>query len=81
MRDSYVFYADRLTGEYKDAFAGVETYALSISIDEETQNEKLDELLDMFLSAQEAGTPLEKIIGNNMDRFCKNYFFRYQYKK
>lgn len=73
MRDSYALYSDQLKGEYKDAFAQVETYVNTQNVDEDTVEAHMGELLDTFLIAQEEGKPLEKIVGDDMESFCKNF--------
>ena len=73
MKDSYLFYKDKLQGEYKNAFEQVEMYVNSESIDELTREDRLGSLLDMLLSAQEAGRPVEKVVGRNIEEFCKMF--------
>ena len=36
--------------------------------------EKIMNLYDLLLQAQEENKPVEKIIGNNLEAFCKEYF-------
>ena len=73
MRDSYALYSDQLKGEYKDAFAKVETYVNTQNVDEDTVEAHMGELLDTFLIAQEEGKPVEKIVGDDIESFCKNF--------
>lgn len=73
MKDSYVFYKEKLSGEYKAVFEQVELYVLSQNVDEFTCEERLGGLLDIFLSAEAAGKPVEKITGSNLERFCKTF--------
>lgn len=73
MKDSYLFYKDKLQGEYKTAFDQVEIYVNAQSIDELTCEDRLGSLLDMLLSAQEAGRPVQKVVGSNMEQFCKSF--------
>lgn len=74
MRDYYTFYVEKLTGEYREAFRGVEAYAVGLSADDDTMEEKMNELLDLFLNAQEEGKPVQKLVGKNMEHFCDTYF-------
>jgi DNA-binding ferritin-like protein (Dps family) len=69
MKDSYFFYKDKLQGEYKTAFDQVEIYVNAQNIDELTCEDRLGSLLDMLLSAQEAGRPVQKVVGSNMEQF------------
>ncbi len=73
MKDSYLFYKDQLQGKYKDVFDQVELYVNSENIDALTCEDRLGSLLDILLSAQEAGKPVEKVVGNNIEKFCKTF--------
>jgi DNA-binding ferritin-like protein (Dps family) len=64
---------DQLQGEYREAFWTINTYMEAKRIDEDALQERMGELLDVFLSAQEAGRPVTKIVGNDIERFCKNF--------
>lgn len=71
MKDSYMLYTDKLHGEYRVVFDQIDTYVGTLFIDEYTREEHMNELLDMFLSAQESGKPVKKIVGSNVEKFCK----------
>ena len=73
MKDSYVFYKDKLNAEYKPVFEQVEMYVSMQNIDEATHEERLGDLLDIFLSSQNAGKPVQKIVGSNIEYFCKTF--------
>lgn len=73
MRDSYMLYTDKLEGEYKDVFQQVEAYVTAERIDEDTQEEYMGQLLDAFLAAQQEGKPVEKLVGKDVERFCKSF--------
>lgn len=73
MKDSYLFYKDKLQGEYKTVFDQVEIYVTAQNIDELTCEDRLGSLLDMLLSAQEAGRPVQKVVGSNLEQFCKSF--------
>lgn len=73
MRDSYMFYTDQLNAEYRGVFDQVEMYVSTENIDEITREEQLSELLDIFLSAQEAGKPVQSIVGHDIEKFCKTF--------
>ena len=73
MKDSYVFYKDRLRGEYLSSFEQVEMYVLTQSFDEAAYEERLSQLLDVFLTAQESGRPVEKITGGDIRQFCRTF--------
>ena len=73
MKDSYVFYKDKLNEEYRTVFDQIEMYVISQNIDENTVEDRLGELLDIFLSAGESGKDVHKITGNDLEHFCKTF--------
>ncbi len=73
MKESYVFYKDRLSGSYLSVFEQIEMYVLTQSFDEAAREERLSELLDIFLTAKEDGRPVEKIVGNDIPQFCRTF--------
>lgn len=73
MKDSYIFYTDKLDEEYRAVFEQIELYVQSQNIDDHTKEERLGELLDIFLSAAKAGKAVQKITGNNLEQFCKTF--------
>lgn len=73
MRDSYTLYENKLEGEYKEAFKQIDTYFGTEKVDEDTREEYMGELLDVFLLAQEERRPVERITGKNIESFCKSF--------
>lgn len=71
---TYLIEKDNLKGEYKDIFEKVEAYSMLKNLDLETDEEMMMNLLDMLLTAQVEGKPVEKIVGNDIELFCKEYF-------
>ena len=80
MRDSYMLYMDKLEGEYMDAFKQIDHYVSAERIDEDTQEEYMGALLDVFLLAQQEGKPVSKIVGTDMERFCKSFCEDFSWK-
>lgn len=84
MRNSYVLYKDKLEGTYLETFDKIELYCMTKSMDMDIQEELLMELLDIFITAQKQGKPVDRIVGNNVETFCKNFCsgigFKYQLK-
>ncbi|MBQ9607893.1 MAG: hypothetical protein IJV15_00440 [Lachnospiraceae bacterium] len=80
MNLGYIAYEDKLNKEYREAFDIVEAYGSANNIDAEVGGEWLMELLDSMLEAQEAGEPVEKIVGTDIDRFCMDFYSRYTLK-
>lgn len=74
MRDSYSYYVEKLTGEYKALFLDVETYGMALAMDELLFEEKMSELFDIFMSAQEEERELHSVIGEDVGAFCDNFF-------
>lgn len=73
MKDSYVFYTDKLRGEYKDVFEQVETYVNSLAVNEDAREERLGDFLDLLLSAQEEDRSVESVTGGDIGRFCESF--------
>ncbi len=81
MFDSYVLYTKKLEGEYKEAFRQIEAYVNANSIDEQSKEDMMSNLLDTFLTAQKDGRPVEKITGKSMEKFCKTFCSGYGIKE
>ena len=81
MRDSYVFYTDQLEGVYRDTFDQIDMYTGTMNLDELTKEEQMGQLLDMFLTAQKAGKPIEKIVGHDLQAFCKAFCADFGWKQ
>lgn len=73
MRDSYGLYVEKLQGEYKETFEQIMTYMATQNNDKNSEESQMGELLDTFLQAQEEGKPVSKIVGNDLEAFCKNF--------
>ena len=64
----------QFTGEYRAAFDNAYKYILTHSFPKEYTEEKMAELYDLLLTAQEEGKPAEKIVGADPAAFCKEFF-------
>lgn len=73
MKESYYQYRVNLNEIYRPVFDQVETYVFAQNIDVKTREDRMGELLDIFLNAQAEGKPVNSIVGNDIDRFCKNF--------
>ena len=80
MRESYVFYMDQLRGSYLDTFTAIRQYCLITSEHESDLEERLSALLDEFLQAQAQNVPVERIVGNDLHRFCENLWMDLDWK-
>ena len=77
---NYIYLMDQLEGEYKKAFDKIYIYTGVRNMEGETEQEMMMNLLDMMLTAQHEGKPVEKIIGSDIEKFCQAYFEGYDYK-
>lgn len=66
--------ATQLSGKYKEAFEYADVYSTTVSASEEMKDEKIMELYDLLMEAESVGNPVEKIIGDDIEVFCKNFF-------
>lgn len=67
----------QFTGAYREAFDGAHKYILTQSFPAAYSDEKMAELYDLLLTAQEEGKPAENIVGEDITAFCKEYFSDY----
>lgn len=70
----YYYLKEKLTGDYRQAYERAEMYAMTKWMSEETVNDRMMHLLDTLITAQQEGTPVEKITGKDFEEFCKAYF-------
>ncbi len=80
MRDSYVFYKDRLNDRFLSVFEKIELFILSCDMDKVTVESKLSELLDTFISAQEDGRTPETLVGEDVKAFCRMFISECSWK-
>lgn len=80
MKDSYVWHKDRLKGEYKKAFEKIELFGQTGIMDSLTYEDRMMDLVDLFVTAQERNKPVRKIIGTDVEEFCGEYFGEYTWK-
>ncbi len=66
-----------LTGEYKDTFSRVRGYGAFKDISSDEMNERLEELYDILYTAQNQKKDVKKIVGNDLEKFCKDFFGDY----
>lgn len=66
--------ATQLSGKYKEAFEYADVYSTTVKATEETNDERMMEFYDLLMEAEQAGEPVEKIIGRDIEVFCKNFF-------
>lgn len=59
---------------YKKTFEDVSTYAVAHYLSGEKYEEAMFNLYDVLFQAQTDGMPVEKLIGNDIQQFCQQYF-------
>lgn len=80
MKESYTDYKEKLNPKYKTAFERIEAYVFTCAVDENTREERMNELLDMFLTAHNEGRPVEKIVGKDIEKFSKLFCSSFSFK-
>lgn len=68
--DLYVNYIDLLKNEYREVYDRIDIYIASHGLVIDNTSEIMEDILDLLLTAQENQTPIEKIIGNDFEKFC-----------
>ena len=72
MVNSYAIHVEKLNDEYREVFKKISVYVTSNNMDEMRTEETLSEVMDTFLASQEAGKPVEKVVGKNLQKFCES---------
>ncbi|WP_350343154.1 hypothetical protein PRVXT_002435 [Proteinivorax tanatarense] len=62
----------QLRGEYLESFENAELYYKLNNIAESVTEGCLNEIGDLLINAQKTERPVEKVLGKNLERFCKN---------
>lgn len=70
--NTYEIHIEKLNTEYRDVFMKIKKYVTASNMDEMQTEETLSEVMDTFLSAQESGKPVEKVVGKDLQKFCEN---------
>lgn len=71
---------ERLEGEYREVFERAALYSEVRELDDETEQEMMMNLLDVLLTAQSEGKPVQKVVGGDIEEFCSSYFSGYTLK-
>lgn len=77
---NYSAMESQLNGDYKALFAKATTYMLTESFQTDFANERIADLFDLLITAQDQSTPIERIAGKDTERFCKDLFSDYTMK-
>lgn len=73
MLDTFAM-ANLLKGEYKEAFTKIDMYGGMGNVNQKIYEDRIINLYDIFVEAQKEGKPVEKIVGNDIEKFCKMYY-------
>ena len=65
---------EKFTGEYKYAFSKISTYGTMSQLDYEAFEDRILNIYDLFMNAQTEGKPVSKIVGNDIEAFCEEYY-------
>ena len=68
--ETYHDYIKLLDGEYKEKFQEIDIYISSSGFKVGNVEDIMNDILDLFISAQEENKPIENIIGNDIKEFC-----------
>ncbi len=77
---NYQTMESQLSGEYREVFAKTALYACTKNIETQESDERMADLYELLLTAQAEGKPVEKLVGKDLSRFCKDYFEDYTWK-
>lgn len=69
----YAQYKAKLQGEYFEEFEKIEVYFKACELEVDVLEENLNDILDLFLSAQNDNKGVSKLIGSNTEKFCKEF--------
>lgn len=74
---NYEYMAGQLNGDYRDVFEKTELYGMIRSIDSDVQDDLMMNLFDLLLTAQTNNKPVQKVVGADIEKFCRDYFPNY----
>ena len=66
--------AEKLKGDYQKVFEKADMYSTIASGNEDVNDEKMMNLYDLLLEAQSEDKPVAKIVGADIEAFCREYF-------
>ena len=75
-KPSYQIEKNHLTGTYRDSFCQIEDYCKERGLSVKDRELFLKKLVRQFIQIQEEAKPVESIVGNNMQRFCRTQMQR-----
>ena len=66
--------AEQLSGDYRTVFERADIYSTTVGGTEENKDERMMELYDLLMEAEHQNKPIEKLVGSDIELFCKNFF-------
>lgn len=70
---------EQLEKEYREVFEAVWVYGTMKNVSSEMLTDRLTELYDILLTAQNEGKDVRRIAGSNIERFCKDIYGDYTF--
>jgi len=77
MKMDYTVLETQLTGEYRQVYEKAQLYVTLKNTSTHYADDKMTELFDLLLTAQNDGKPVRKLVGSDTSRFCKDFFSDY----
>lgn len=65
---------EKLTGEYKRAFSKISMYGTMTPLERDMYEDRVLNIYDTLMAAQKDNKPVERIIGRDIEAFCKSYY-------
>ena len=77
----YDLMEEKLRNDYKEVFQKAKLYCYVKNIDEGVMDDMLMNLFDLLLTAQDNEKTVQSVIGQDVEKFCEEYFQDYNLKE
>lgn len=71
----------QLNGEYKETFSRIYSDIMTRNYQTDFLDDKMSELFDLLMTAQTQQTPVTRFVGNDTQKFCREFFSDYGLKE
>lgn len=78
---NYEYMTEQLNGDYREVFEKTELYGIIKSVDSNVQDDLMMNLFDLLLTAQTNNKPVQKVVGPDIEKFCRDYFQNYNIRE
>lgn len=78
---NYLYMAEQLNGDYRDVFEKTELYGMVKQVNSDVQDDLMMNLFDLLLTAQANNKPIQKVVGPDVEKFCRDYFQNYNIRE